>query len=152
VKTTLDKLPSNSPLLILKIIPLLLTLFLTSCATTKSFGPYQVQGKQLKVRIKSKVQEITTGASAAGVAGTSWVGLGSKYGVKQSQFRGHVLVENVGLTTVQGGKIILTVDWGGQETSKTLNYPMVLPKKKAKVYFVMTGPLSNNIVWHFTIH
>ena len=97
------------------------------------------------------MQEITTGSSAAGVVGTSWVGQGSKYGVEQSQFRGHFVVKNVGLTTVQGGKIILTVDWGGQETSKTLKYPMIQPKENAKIYFVMTGPLSNNIVWRFTI-
>ena len=97
------------------------------------------------------MQEITTGSSAAGVVGTSWVGQGSKYGVEQSQFRGHFVVKNVGLTTVQGGKIILTVDWGNQETSKTLKYPMILPNENAKVHFVMTGPLSNNIVWRFTI-
>ena len=77
------------------------------------------------------MQEITTGSSAAGVVGTSWVGQGSKYGVEQSQFRGHFVVKNVGLTTVQGGKIILTVDWGNQETFKGMNNKIKVIKRKA---------------------
>ena len=134
------------------VICFLVILSLPSCVTYKKYGPFNVQGARIKVKIHSKLGEIYSHSSSSGIVAGRYVGIGSADGVRESQFHGHFLVKNEGDTTAYGGKIILYVDWGSGETSKELYYQQLEPKQKQKVHFVMRGPLSNNIVWRFTIH
>ena len=127
-------------------------LTLTGCATYKNFGPFEIKGTQLKVKIHSKLKEVSSGSSTSGFLGGNYVGIGTQGGIGQSQFYGHFLVKNIGNTTIQGGEIVLTVDWGDKETSKVLYYQRLNPKQEEKIYFVMKSSLSNNIVWRFNIY
>ena len=136
---------------ITKVICFLVILSLSSCVTYKKFGPFNVQGTRLKVKLHSKFEEIYSRSSSSGFVGGNYVGIGSADGIRESQFYGHFLIKNEGDTTAYGGKIVLYVDWGGGETSKEIYYQRLAPKQKQKIHFVMRGPLSNNIVWRFTI-